>query len=87
MQFLSKCCINKFHRLQGLFWIKRSFRKEKFLDLKTGTEKFISSNEVFFASKRDLLVWEMGAKPLPQEFYPTFRIKRGRGGRTVKNSR
>ena len=53
--FLSKCCTNKFHRLQGLFWIKRSSRKKKFLDLKTDTEKFISSKGGLFAGKRDLL--------------------------------
>ena len=33
-QFLVKCGTNRFHKLQLLFWIKRSLWKEKFLDLK-----------------------------------------------------
>src|SRR3954470_8295778 len=33
-QFLAKCGTNRFHKLQLLFWIKRSLWKEKFLDLK-----------------------------------------------------
>ena len=56
MQFLSKSCINKFHRSQGLFWIKRSSRKEKFLDLELTQKKFMDSEWDLISNKGDLLV-------------------------------
>ena len=49
--FLPKYRTNRFHRLQLLFWIKRWFRKENILDLKTSTDEFVSSNEVFLQAK------------------------------------
>ena len=49
--FLPKCRTNKFRRLQLLFWIKRSFKKENILDLKTGTDEFVSSNEASVQGK------------------------------------
>ena len=68
-----KCGTNRFHRLQLLFWIKRSLWKEKFLDLKQCREVH-TLKESFQTMEMRSIFMQDKRKQLLQEFYVVFTI-------------
>ena len=70
---------NRFHKLQLLFWIKRSLWKEKFLDLKQCREVH-TLKEGFQTMEMRSIFMQDKRKQLLRQFYVVLQSKQGIGG-------